>query len=175
MFLAPTFGFPFIDIPHLMGGVLTDSPRAAFWLGFWINFLPGVVIFAPALDLAWDFLPGPAVGLRGALIKGVLWGTTLWVLSGLMLPVVGWLNRLDPSVAPRVGPFALGTGVLGALGLLGGHLAYGVALALVASIGGGVFPGDTIGWPGFAKSEVPPGKLGAPDPRLPEYPPVGER
>jgi len=175
MFLAPVLGFPFIDIPHLMGGVITDSPRAAFWLGFWGFIIPGVVVFAPAFDLAWDFIPGPQVGVWGALMKGVAWGGTLFVLSGLMLPVVGALNRLPPSVVQSPGPFALGLGLLGALGLLGGHLAYGVAMALVASMGQGIFPGDTIGWPGYIKGEVPPGKLGAHDPRLPEYPPVGER
>jgi hypothetical protein len=176
MFLAPTLGFPFIDIPHLMGGVVTRSPTAAFWLGFWINFLPGVVVFAPAFDLAWDFIPGPRVGLLAAPLKGIAWGTALWVLSGLMLPVVGALNRLDPGVVRNPGLFALREGVLGALGLLGGHLAYGVALALVAAMGQGIFPTDTLGWTGYTKAEAPPpGRLLSGSHVLPEYPPVGER
>ena len=175
MFLAPALGFPFLDIPHLMGGVLTRSPDAAFWLGFWINFLPGVVVFAPAFDFAWEFLPGPSLGLRGALLKGVLWGLVLWVLSGLMLLLVGALNRLDPGVVQHPGPFAFRAGLLGALGLLGGHLAYGVALALVAATGQGVFPTDTMGWSGYMKGETPPGRLLSGNRALPEYPPVGER
>lgn len=175
LFLAPVLGFPFIDIPHLIGGIFCDSPTVAFWLGFWINFVVGVFIFAPALSFLWPMLPGPGVGLRGAVLRGILWGVALWVLSGILLPAFAALNRLGADVVRSPGPFAISTGVRGVVALLGGHLAYGLALALVATMGEGILPLDTIGWPGYLKAETPPGHLLRREEGLPEYPPVGVR
>lgn len=147
LFAAPVFGFPFVDIPHLVGGIFTESPAGGFWLGFWLFFLTGWLVFAPALLLVWHLLPGEPIGFVGALIKGLLWGTLLWVLSGVLLPVFGWLNQIDGLENP--GFFALGEGVLAALGVLLGHLAFGAAVALVAAMAQGIAPLDTLGWMGY--------------------------
>src|ERR687885_2644669 len=98
IFLAPAFGFPFIDIPHLIGGIFSDSPTVAFWLGFWLNFVPGVFVFPSLLSGLWPIVPGSGVGAIGAAVKGAAFGIALWVLSGVLLPVAGWLNRLGPGV-----------------------------------------------------------------------------
>ena len=175
LFLAPVLGFPFLDIPHLVGGVFFDSPTTAFWVGFWINFVVGAFIFAPALSFFWPMLPGPGVGFRGAILRGILWGIALWVLSGVLLPIFAALNRLGADVVRSPGPFAIATGVRGVVALLGGHLVYGLALALIATMGEGIVPLETLGWPGYLKGEVPPGDLLPREERLPEYQPVGVR
>jgi hypothetical protein len=175
IFLAPVFGLPFIDIPRLMGGILSDSPTAAFWMGFCLNFIGGMFVWPSLLSVVWPFVPGSGIGVLGAAIKGLAWGSALWVVSGVLLPVAGWLNRLDPGLVPRPGLFAIHTGWPGVFAMLAGHLAYGVAVALVAAMGEGIFPMETLGWPGYRRAETPPAGMLCPDPALPEYPPIGER
>jgi hypothetical protein len=152
IFLAPTLGFPFIDFARLMGGLFSRHEEVAFWLGFWIFFLPGVLIYPPLLIAVWLKLPGPAIGFWGGLLRGLILGLVLWILSGLLLPFVAQLNQLhveDP------GFFALDTGLLGAAGLLLGHLAYGIALGLMMTFHQGIEPMEAIGWPGYRKAAVP--------------------
>jgi hypothetical protein len=153
LFLAPSFGLPSINVPLLIGGIFVTHPVAAFWLGFAIFFFTGVFIFAPALQLAWVSLPGKGVGLPGAVIKGLLWGVALWLLGGIMLPLFGWLNRLDGFASP--GFFALGTGILGAAGFLAGHLLYGLVIALTTAMSRGIMPLELIGWYGHGYADVP--------------------
>jgi hypothetical protein len=152
IFLAPALGFPFIDFARLMGGIFSGNDEVAFWLGFWLFFLPGVVIFPPILVSAWLKLPGPAIGFGGGLLRGLILGLALWLLSGLLLPFMAQLNQL-PIENP--GFFALGTGWLGAAGVLLGHLAYGIALGLTMTFHMGIEPLEAIGWPGYQKAYVP--------------------
>lgn len=151
LFLSPVFGFPFVDFPHLVGGIFTENATAAFWLGFWIFFVGGWLVFPALFSVFWPMLPGDdEVNLPNALIKGLVWGAILWVLSGLLLPLFGWINQLAGWGNP--GFFALGEGVLAALGVLLGHLAYGAALGLVSAMGRGISPLDTLGWYGYGRS-----------------------
>jgi hypothetical protein len=175
IFLAPAFGLPFIDIPHLMGGIFSHSPAVAFWLGFWLNFAAGMFVFPSLLAVTWPKVPGSGVGVLGAAVKGLSFGAGLWVLSGVLLPVAGWLNRLGPGVVQSPGFFAIHTGWLGALAVLGGHLVYGLSVTLIAAMGEGIFPVETLGWPGHRRAETPPAGQLYPDPQLPEHPPIGER
>lgn len=152
LFLAPAFGFPFVDIPHLMGGIFTGDATTAFWLGFWIFFVGGWIIVPAFFSVFWPMLPGDnEVNFSHALVKGLAWGAILWVLSGLLLPVLGWINQLDALGNP--GFFALGEGVLAALGVLLGHLVYGAALGLVSATGGGLSPLDLMGWYEYGRSD----------------------
>jgi hypothetical protein len=144
--LVPVLGFPFLDYPHLLGGVFTASPTTAFWLGHALFFLGGVLFLLPILALAWLALPGDRVQFRGAFVKGVLWGLILWLVSGLLLPVPGWLNQLTGQGLNNPGFFALELGPLGAVELLVGNVLYATALALVAAMARGFSPFDTLGW-----------------------------
>src|SRR5205823_2823385 len=81
LFLAPALGLPFIDIPHLLGGIFCHSPTAAFWVGFWLNFAAGTLVFPSVLSIAWPMLPGRGFGVIGAAIKGVAFSLALWMLS----------------------------------------------------------------------------------------------
>lgn len=175
LFLAPSLGIPFIDIPHLVGGLFTESPTGAFWLGFWLFFAGGTLVLGPALTIAWPLLPDWGNGLVAAVVKGLAWGAALWILSGLLLPLMGVLNQLAPSVVRNPGFFAISTGILGALGLLGGHLAFGLSVALVAQMGRGISPLDVMGWPSYHKAETPPGLVLKDSHGLPEYPYVSMR
>lgn len=176
IFLAPVLGFPFIDLPRIVGGLFTESPAAAFSLGFWLFFLVGVFVFAPLLSVVWMVLPGRGVGIRSALVKGLAWGLALWVASGLLLPAFFALNRLgEAALGPNPGLFAIRTGWLGAAGVLGGHLAFGAALALVAVMGRGMAPLETLGWSGYEKALAPVGSAPPGEERLPTSPGVGER
>lgn len=153
LFLSPVFGFPFVDIPHLVGGIFTSNAVAAFWLGFWIFFVGGWLIFPVLFSVFWPMLPGGnRVTFTHGLIKGLVWGGMLWVLSGLALPVMGWLNQLEGLVNP--GFFAIGQGLLATIGVLLGHLAYGAALGLISAMGRGIAPLDVLGWYEYGRADL---------------------
>jgi hypothetical protein len=153
LFLSPAFGFPFVDFPRLAGGVFVADAAAAFWLGYAIFFLGGWLVFPLLFTLAWPMLPGGReVGLRNGLVKGLAWGAILWVLSGLALPVLGWLNQAGSIGNP--GFFALGAGLLATAGVLLGHLVYGAALGVIAVMGRGISPIDTLGWYEYGRGEL---------------------
>jgi hypothetical protein len=175
MFAAPVFGLPFIDIPHLLGGIFFDSPPVAFWVGFWLNFITGMIVWPSMLAVAWPLLPGWDIGVLGSAIKGLALSIGLWVLSGMLLPIAEWLNRLDPALVHPPGFFGLNLGLAGAGALLLGHLLYGLSVALVAGMGEGIFVLETVGWPGHRRAETPPSGELYPDAKLPEYPAIGER
>lgn len=145
LFLSPALGVPFVDVPRLVGGVFTSDPAAAFWLGYAIFFLGGWLVFPVGLAMAWPLLPGGAeVTFPHALVKGLLLGAAFWTLSGLLLPLLGALSRLDGMANP--GFFALGEGIPAAAVVLLGHLLYGVAVAVVAAMSRGMAPIDLLGW-----------------------------
>lgn len=152
IYTAPAFGLPSIEIPLLVGGVFTADEHLAFWLGYLLFFIVGVFVFAPAMSLVWSSLPGKGVGFVGAIIKGAIWGAILWVIGGLMLPLFGLLNRLD--TVPNPGFFGISLGLLGAAGVLAGHLVYGVVVAVVAMMSQGIQPLETIGWVGHGYGDV---------------------
>lgn len=151
--LAPAFGFPFIDVPRLVGGVFSADPAVAFWVGFTLFFAAGAIVFPMLFLWAWGALPGRGRGLRAALIKGSAGGLILFLAGGLLLPAFGALNRLVGLENP--GFFGLAAGWVGMLGLLGGHLVYGVALALIGSIGYGAKPLDLLGWRTYWPADLP--------------------
>jgi hypothetical protein len=157
IYLAPVFGFPFIDFPLLIGGLFTPNPDVALWLGFWLFFLVGVFLFAPLLAFFWASLPGRNIGFSGAAVKGLVWGFILWILSGLLLPLLGLLNRIDGLGNP--GLFGLNAGFMAPLGSLLGHLAFSLATALIAAMGQGIEPIDTLGWNGYHHADVRPAIL----------------
>lgn len=152
LYLAPALGFPLIDIPRLIGGIFSTNADIALWLGFALFFLTGVLLFSPALAYFWMDLPGRNVGFLGAILKGLVWSLILWVVLGLLLPVIGFLNRLPGMENP--GLFALNLGIMAALWLLLCHLAFGLALALVTAMAQGIEPIDTLGWMGHKHGDL---------------------
>lgn len=152
LFIAPALGLPDLQLPWLLGGVFTSNPTVALWLGFWLFFLAGVVFFAPFLVYVWAKLPGKRIGFSGAILKGFLWGLILWVFSGLLLPLVGLLTRVESLENP--GLFAAGAGLEGALVLLLAHLGFGLVTAIIAAMSQGITPLGTLGWHGHYFGDV---------------------
>jgi hypothetical protein len=147
LFLAPAAGAALIDYPRLIGGILTPQPEAAFWLGYGIFFALGWLVWPALISMSWPKLPGDDYGFTGALQKGLLWGTTLWLAAGLLLPLLGVLTRAEGVTNP--GFFGLPAG-LGAAGfLLVGHLAYGLCVALIAAMARGISPIESLGREGY--------------------------
>src|SRR5512142_2626550 len=93
-YLAPLLGFPFVDYPLLIGGIFTSDPNVALWLGYWIFFIFGAVIWPALLAFLWPNLPGKPIGLAGPLIKGLVWGIILWLVSSILAGIFGLLNQL---------------------------------------------------------------------------------
>jgi hypothetical protein len=152
IFLAPSLGLPFIQIPWLLGGIFTSDQIAALWLGFWLFFLTGVFIFSPFLVYMWAKLPGKRIGYSGAFLKGFLWGIILWILTGLLLPLIGVITRVQGIDNP--GFFALGMGIEGPLVLLAAHLGFGLTVGLIAAMSQGITPLGTLGWFGHYFADV---------------------
>lgn len=142
--LGPVWDLPLIDLPLLVGGVFSADPDTAFRAGHAVFVPAGVFIFALSLSIIWAQLPGDDTRLPGALLKGLVCGLFLWVLSGLLLPLLGGLDQLPAAENP--GLFASRHGALGPIWLLVLQLSYGVALATVAGLARGLQPIDTIGW-----------------------------
>lgn len=142
--LGPVWDLPLIDMPLLVGGVFSADPDTAFRTGHAVFILAGIFVFALSLSIVWAQLPGDDTRFPGATLKGLVWGLFLWVLSGLVLPLLGGLNQLPLTENP--GLFALEHGVLGPIWLLVLQLSYGLVLTTVAGLGHGLQPIDTIGW-----------------------------
>jgi hypothetical protein len=84
-------GLTRVDLPLLMGTVLTSDRRRAKLLGYVLHFLVGLA-FAVAYGLILA-----AIGHGGW-----LWGAAVGVLHSLFLGTVG-VNVLLPAVHPRMG------------------------------------------------------------------------
>jgi hypothetical protein len=155
LYLAPLLGFPFIDYPLLIGGIFTANPDVALWLGYWIFFIFGALIFPLLLAFLWPYFPGSPFGIAGPLTKGVLWGLILWIFSSVLSGIFGLLSRYPANVLQNPGFFMLNAGILATLGNLLGHIIYTIAMILITSMGRGIEPMDTLGWSGYMKAQAP--------------------
>lgn len=153
-FLSPVLGFPFFDIPRITGGMFVRDPNVAFWLGTAIFFFGGAIGWPIVFNVAYAFLPGRDVGAVGAAVKGSIYGVILWVISGVALPLGVMFNHFSSESLGHPGAFGFGAGMLGAIGLFGGHLLYGVALALIISMAQGMKPLDALGWASHDRADV---------------------
>jgi uncharacterized membrane protein YagU involved in acid resistance len=109
---APMMGIPRMDIAAMLGSML-----GGWTMGMVMHFIIGVVLF----PLIYAFVLFSK--LRGApVIKGILWGLTLWLTAGLLL-------------MPMMGAGFFGTangGMMTAAASLTGHLVYGALLGVIA-------------------------------------------
>lgn len=109
---APMMGIPKMDIAAMLGSML-----GGWTMGMVMHFVNGVIIF----PLIYAFVLFSK--LRGTpVIKGILWGVTLWLVAGLL-------------VMPMMGAGFFGTangGIMAAGASLMGHIVYGALLGLIA-------------------------------------------
>lgn len=122
-------GAPAIGLTEAAGGR---------WVGTIIAFVTGWLVLPGALVAVWKVLPGHPQSLGGALLKGALFGVGVWLLVGLLLPLLG----------ARAGLFGAAEGVGGAIALLVASVGYGLVSAAIASMGRGMAPLHTLGWEG---------------------------
>lgn len=144
--LADTLGMAVVDLPPLLGSVLSSNPGTSFDAGHAIFAVAGIFVLPLPLALLWPLTPGDRFTFRGALVKGALFGLVLAVLTGILLPVLGVLSKADGVGFLDPGPFGLALGVLGLVQLLLGTQLYSLSFALVASMARGLQPLDSIGW-----------------------------
>ena len=154
LYLAPAFGLPLVDLPLLVGGIFSEDLDVALGIGYAIFFLSGTFVMPFIFGLAWPRLPGDPVTFPGAALKGILFGAGFFILSGITIWVLGWLNQIEGLAVS--GPFALNLGVTAALILLFGHLVYGLAAALTGAMGRNISPIDVVGWDGYQHGLKPP-------------------
>ncbi|WP_219415994.1 DUF6789 family protein [Pseudonocardia nigra] len=144
--LAAALGAPVIDLPQLIGSVFSRDPATVFGAGHAVFVVLGVFVLPLALALLWPLTPGNRFTFRGALVKGALFGLVLFVLAGILLPLLGLLSTLPDVGFADPGPFALGLGLSGIAQLLLGTQLYSLTAALVAAMPRGLQPLDAIGW-----------------------------
>ncbi len=144
--LAATVGVAVVDLPRLLGGVLSKDPSTIFDAGHAVFVVVGVFVLPLALALLWPLTPGDRFTFRGALVKGALWGLLLSVLTGILLPLLGLLSKSPDVGFEDPGPFALALGLSGPVQLLVGTQIYSLTSALVAGMARGLQPLDAVGW-----------------------------
>jgi hypothetical protein len=149
LYLAPLLGLPLVDMPLALGGILAAEPGLALGVGYLLFFVGGAVASPFFLAGAWPYLPGGGVGFAGGALKGLVWGSGLWLLSGLLLGLAGMVNRLPEPALASPGFFALGFGLVAAVSFLAAHLFYGLVLGLITAMGQDIEPLDTLGWEGY--------------------------
>lgn len=144
--LADAAGIVVIDLPPLLGSVLSSNRGTAFNAGHAIFSVAGIFVLPLPLALLWPLTPGDRFTFRGALLKGALFGLVLATLTGLLLPLLGLVSKADGRGLLDPGPFGLGIGLPGPLQLLLGTQLYAVTFALVAAMARGLQPLDSVGW-----------------------------
>ncbi|MDP9402592.1 MAG: hypothetical protein M3P85_04505 [Actinomycetota bacterium] len=144
--LAAALDVPVVDLPPLLGSVLSSNTGTSFDVGHAIFAVVGIFVLPLPLALLWPLIPGDRFTFRGGLLKGVLWGLMLAVLAGILLPVLGLMSKADGVGFLDPGPFALSLGLSGPVQLLLGTQLYSLAFALVAAMPHGLQPLDSVGW-----------------------------
>ncbi len=144
--LAAALGLTIVDLPLLLGGVLSGDSSTIFDVGHAMFVVAGVFVLPLPLVLLWPLLPGDRFTFRGALAKGALWGLVLSLFTGILLPLLGLVSKVPDVGFFDPGPFALARGVTGPVQLLLGTQLYSLTSAVVAGMARGLQPLDAVGW-----------------------------
>ena len=131
--LAPAFGWPFVDVPGAIGGLVADDAHAAVSVGTVVFFAAGTFAIPFVIARVWPLLPGSTEGLGGALVKGLIAGGALWI----------------------VGVLPLAHGVAAAIWLLVADVAYALAVTVIVAMAHGIEPIGTLGWGGYHAAVTP--------------------
>ncbi|WP_219418760.1 hypothetical protein [Pseudonocardia nigra] len=143
--LTASRGAAVIDLPLLMGGLFSGDQSTAFTAGHALFLVAGILVLL-LLALLWPFAPGSRFTFRGALVRAGIFGLGLFVLGGILVPLLGGLSRLPAVSLLEPGPFGVGLGLRGPLQLLLATQLYALTAALVAAMPQGLQPMDAVGW-----------------------------
>lgn len=116
MTVAPMMGMPKMNVIGMLGTMVTADPGTATAAGTFGHFMMGV-IFAIIYAALWT----AGIGSPTAL-SGVVFGLVHGIIAALMMPL---MLRVHPR------PPGMSTGPMMLTGLLVGHVAYGLTVALV--------------------------------------------
>ncbi len=134
-----------VDLPLLLGGLLSSDPSTVFNVGHAIFVVAGVLVLPLMLALLWPLTPGHRFTFRGALVKGALWGVALFLFTGILLPLLAPLGHAPEADLTEPGLFGLTLGASGPIQLLLG-IELSLSSAVVAGMARGLQPLDAVGW-----------------------------
>lgn len=130
---APLFGLSFGEVGRFFGSLLLPGVSAAgqLWTGRAL-FLLAALVWAFVYRWARPSLSGPAW------LRGFVFGSAIWVVSGLLLPLLGAVHPLSGSFTAGAGggtfPGLFGLGFDGGAGVvlsLLSHQVFGVTVGLL--------------------------------------------
>ncbi len=124
MYMGPMMGMPRMDIARLLGSMVLPLGSSAFALGMMVHFAMGIV-FALVYATIWS-----AAGIDVTWWSGLIFGAVHTVVA---FAGMGMIMPMHKEV--RAGSLAspLSGGARGMMGMLMGHLVFGVVVALVYS------------------------------------------
>jgi uncharacterized membrane protein YagU involved in acid resistance len=115
MYLGPTMGMPKMDIIGMLGTMFTTNEGSARIIGTIVHFMMGA-IFALIYAFLWNLGIGSS-----AWYWGLIFGTVHALIAIVMMPVMLRMHPRPPSM--DFGPQMM-------LGLLMGHLVFGLVVAI---------------------------------------------
>ena len=118
MYMAPAMGLPKMDIINMLGTMFTPDRNAARVLGVLVHFMMGA-LFAVIYVLVWS------LGVGGPTwFWGLVFGAVHGVIATVTMPAMTKMHPRPPQMdgGPRM-----------MVGLIVGHLVFGLVVALVYS------------------------------------------
>jgi hypothetical protein len=122
MYAGPLMGMPRMDIAQLLGSMLLPQGSTAFAMGMMVHFVMGIILVI-IYALAWQGL-GLAPNWWTGLIFGAVHAVVAAAGIAMMMPV-----HKEVRAGRLSSPLAAGP--KGMMGLLLGHLVFGLVVALV--------------------------------------------
>ena len=113
MYVAPMMGMPKMSPPEMLAGMM-GFPVMVGWI---MHFMIGVM-FA----LGYTFLFSKMVSLDNLILKGSLFGVTVFVFAQIMMLVMG--KMMGGMEQPE------GSAILMMIGSIMGHIIYGIGVSM---------------------------------------------
>ena len=109
--MAPMMGFPKMNPAEMLSGMI----GVPIMVGYLMHFMIGVIFAA-----AYVYLFNPKVHISSKILKGLLFGFTIFVFAQVMMFIIG-----------KMMPMPQDNMMLMMIGSLIGHLVYGIVVALI--------------------------------------------
>ncbi len=111
--MAPYMGLPKMNPAEMLSGMMGVS----LMVGYLMHCMIGIIFAA-----AYVYLFNPKVHISSKILKGVLFGFTVFVFAQVMMFIIG---KMMPMPMPQDNMMLM------MLGSLIGHLVYGIVVALI--------------------------------------------
>jgi hypothetical protein len=122
MYAGPMMGMPKMDMAQMIGPMILPQGSAAFALGMMMHFVNGI-IFAIIYALVWD-----ALNIAPNWWTGLIFGAVHFVVAAIEMGVMPMIHK---EVKSGRLPSPMSGGVRGMVGMLLGHLVFGLVVAVV--------------------------------------------